>query len=247
MSGFESAGKRKGTIIGFVVLGALAGYSLWKNATLQSRVNELEVALNAAIEEQARASEEANSEIAALESRLAHFEAANPAYEFPDAPSLESLAKLLTGYYELQTNTPFKRSDDDPDTYTIHHVAVAMKYENVGTIVNIGLAIDGYMPIGAYFDYDNDGQIDADMALDFVGEIPVIGKRLRDAYDPRAAQRLYQIFSAEYPDAKFTSAEEMSSEATKQTVLLWSFVTNHYAAMESWVVRALSRDHAQPE
>lgn len=247
MTGSESASKRTGTIIGFVLLGVLVGFSLWKNAALQSRVNELEVTVSAAIEEQARASQETNSAIAALESRLAYFEAADPAFELPDSPDLEALAKLLTGYYELQTSTPYIQSDEDPDTYTIHHVAVEMKYENIGTIVNVGLAMDGYMPVGAYFDYDNDGLIDADMALNFVGEIPVIGKRLRDAYDPRAAQRLYRIFSDEYPDAEFTSAEDMSGEAAKQSGLLWSFVTSHYDAMQSWVVKALSEDQSPPE
>lgn len=162
-----------------------------------------------------------------------------------DAPSREQLDTLQPGIYVLTTDTQYDLNAEELTTYQITHVTLEMSFESLDTKLNIGLARSGVIPKGVYFDYDNDGQVDVDMARDFSREIPVIGRRIANAYDPAIAQNLYSIFVAEADNAEYTSMDDLTQQAEATSDYLWSFVISQYQNMEDWV-RDKSED-AQPD
>ena len=152
-----------------------------------------------------------------------------------EAPSNQKLDTLQPGIYVLTTDTQFDPRAEEATTYQITHVTLEMNFESVGTKLNIGLASSGMIPKGIYFDYDNDGQVDVDMARDFAREIPVIGRRIAKAYDPAIAQNLYSIFVAEVDNAEYTSVDDLTQQAEATSNFLWSFVISQYQNMEDWI------------
>ncbi len=152
-----------------------------------------------------------------------------------EAPSRQQLDALQPGIYVLTTDTQYDPSAEEATTYQITHVTLEMSFESLSTKLNIGLARSGVIPKGVYFDYDNDGQVDVDMARDFAREIPVIGRRIANAYDPVIAQNLYSIFVAEADNAEYTSMGDLTQQAEATSNYLWSFVTSQYQNMEDWI------------
>jgi hypothetical protein len=100
------------------------------------------------------------------------------------------------------------------------------------------------IPQSIYFDYDDDGQVDVDMARDFAREIPFIGRRIARAYDPAIAQNLYAIFVAEVDNAEYTSVDDLAQQAEDTSNYLWSFVMDHYQNMEDWIQDHLEEPRA---
>ena len=152
-----------------------------------------------------------------------------------EAPSRQQLDTLQPGIYVLTTDTQYDPSAEEATTYQITHVALEMNFETLGTKLNIGLASLGVIPKAVYFDYDNDGQVDVDMARDFAREIPVVGRRIANAYDPAIAQNLYSIFVAEADNAEYTSMDDLTQQAEATSNYLWSFVISQYQNMEDWI------------
>lgn len=152
-----------------------------------------------------------------------------------EAPSRQQLDTLQPGIYVLTTDTQYDPSAEEATTYQITHVALEMNFESLGTKLNIGLASSGVIPKAVYFDYDNDGQVDVDMARDFAREIPVVGRRIANAYDPAIAQNLYSIFVAEADNAEYTSMDDLTQQAEATSNYLWSFVISQYQNMEDWI------------
>ena len=152
-----------------------------------------------------------------------------------EAPIREQLDTLQPGIYVLITDTQYDPSVEEATTYRITHVTLEMSFESFGTKLNIGLARSGVSPKGVYFDYDNDGQVDVDMARDFAREIPVVGPRIANAFDPAIAQNLYSIFVAEADKAEYTSTDDLTQQAEATSNYLWSFVTSQYQNMEDWI------------
>ena len=93
----------------------------------------------------------------------------------------------------------------------------------------------------------NDGEIDADMALNFVRDIPVIGGRLARAYDPLVSQNLYAIFVSEAANADYTSVDDMTGEAEAASSYLWRFIVDQYDAIEAWVLEHLADEQSEKE
>lgn len=152
-----------------------------------------------------------------------------------EAPSRQQLDTLQPGIYVLSTDTQYDPSAEEATTYQITHVTLEMSFESFDTKLNIGLARSGVIPKGVYFDYDNDGQVDVNMARDFAREIPVVGRKIANAYDPAIAQNLYSIFVAEADNAEYTSMDDLTQQAEATSNYLWSFVISQYQNMEDWI------------
>lgn len=178
-------------------------------------------------------SEEQESRIKMLEST------ANQTSRKIDLPLIDKLNALQPGFYQLTTSTRYDPDFEEMSPYTITHVVVELHYETYGTQLNVGLARSGMIPRGVYFDYDNDGQIDVDMALDFVRDSPVFGRRLAKAYNPIVAQNLYSIFVNEAENAEYTSIDDLANDAEAASSYLWTFVESQYEAIEAWVLENL--------
>ena len=162
-----------------------------------------------------------------------------------EAPSHQQLDALKPGFYVLSTDTQYDPSAEEATTYQITHVTLEMSFDSLDTKLNVGLASSGMIPQSIYFDYDNDGQVDVDMARDFAREIPVIGRRIARAYDPAIAQNLYSIFVAEVDNAEYTSVDDLAQQAEDTSNYLWSFVTDQYQNMEDWIREEL--EEPQPD
>jgi len=162
-----------------------------------------------------------------------------------EAPSHRQLDALKPGFYVLSTDTQYDPSAEEATTYQITHVTLEMSFDSLDTKLNVGLASSGMIPQSIYFDYDNDGQVDVDMARDFAREIPVIGRRIARAYDPAIAQNLYSIFVAEVDNAEYTSVDDLAQQAEDTSNYLWSFVTDQYQNMEDWIREEL--EEPQPD
>jgi hypothetical protein len=160
------------------------------------------------------------------------------------SPTAEQLELLRPGIYVLETSTPYDPDAEETARYEITHVIVEMRYDHFGTRLHIGVAKTGWVPRGVYFDYDDDGRVDTDMAFEFVRDIPIVGRRLAKAYGPEQAQNLYSIFINEAEDARFTSIEELGDDAEAASSYVWTFLMDYYDAIEAWVLERLREEHA---
>jgi hypothetical protein len=161
-----------------------------------------------------------------------------------DDPSRQQLDALKPGFYVLTTDTQYDPGAEEATTYQITHVTLEMSFDSLRTKLNVGLASSGMIPQSIYFDYDDDGQVDVDMARDFAREIPFIGRRIARAYDPAIAQNLYAIFVAEVDNAEYTSVDDLAQQAEDTSNYLWSFVMDHYQNMEDWIQDHLEEPRA---
>ena len=80
------------------------------------------------------------------------------------------------------------------------------------------------------------------MAIDFVREIPFIGRRLANAYDPVVAQNLYSIFVTERENAACTSAKDMADATSEKSSMLWNYVMDNYDALAEWIGGVVAED-----
>jgi hypothetical protein len=222
----------------------LLGIAFWSLWDLSSRTDHLDARVDVAARDAVEINAAAQALLArsdSLESRVESLEqAAEITFSVLEPPSVEELDTLLPGLYELETSTHYDPEVEEASPYTITHVVMEMRYEDYGTKLHVGMAIAGWIPKGVYFDYDNDGQIDTDMAMDFVRDIPMVGRRLAKAYDADSAQNLYSIFVSESENAKYTSVDDMADDAEAASSYIWSFVMDQYETIEAWVFESLS-------
>ena len=231
---------------GLIVCIGLLGFALWRLMDLSSRTDHLDARVDAFISDALETSATADaleSRTDSLESRLESIEQASDiAFGVLKSPSVEELDTLLPGLYELVTTTQYDPEVQQKSSYTITHVVVELTYEDYGTNLHVGMATSGWIPNGVYFDYDNDGRIDTEMAMDFVRDIPIVGRRLAKAYDADLAQNLYSIFVSEAENADYTSVDDMADDAEAASSYIWAFVMGQYEAIEAWVLEN-SPDH----
>lgn len=162
-------------------------------------------------------------------------------------PSPEQLESLQPGIYVLQTSTPYDPDAEETPSYEITHVVVEISYEEYATRLHIGMAKSGWIPKGVYFDYNNDGRVDTDMAFEFVRDIPVIGRRLAKSYGVDLSQNLYSIFVDESANADYTSVEDLGENAEAASSYVWTFLMEYYEAIEAWVLERLEEDRSTPD
>ncbi len=234
-----------GCILALVVCGAYLWGALGRIDQLENQQEDTHAALAGMRAEAAKRRSETDGVVADYRSRISALEAAlarSPAALAP--PSRQDLDALAPGVYVLQTSTAFDPEADGNEPYTITHAVVELQYDDYGTKLHVGIATSGWLPSGVYFDYNNDGEVDADMALSFVRDIPVIGGRLVRAYDPRLSQNLYAIFISESANAEYTSIDDMTGEAEAASSYVWRFIVAQYETIEAWVMEQLAEDEA---
>lgn len=162
-------------------------------------------------------------------------------------PTAEQLALLKPGIYVLETSTPYEPGADETPSYQITHVVVEISYDDYATKLHIGMAKSGWIPKGVYFDYNNDGRVDTDMAFEFVRDIPVIGRRLAKTYGVDLSQSLYTIFVDEAANADYTSIDDLSEDADAASSYVWTFLMQYYDTIEAWVLEKLQEDQSENE
>ena len=225
---------------GLIVCIALLVYALWRMDSLSERFDGLDQRLGLTSRDVQQTTSDIQARADELESRVASLEqSAGISPSALQKPSLEQLDLLLPGLYELETSTQYDPEFKETSPYTISHVVMEMRYEDYGSTLHVGMATSGMVPKGAYFDYDNDGQIDVDMALNFVRDIPVVGRSLAKAYNPEIGQNLYSIFVSEAENAEYTSVDDMSEDAEAASSYIWKFVMDQYESIEAWVIENL--------
>jgi hypothetical protein len=213
-------------------------YLAFQNSELSSRIDWLSAEVSRHEKNHQETAEAAASQLAKLREQvdsLKHLPQTSPVADV--RPTVEALSALETGYYELQTTTAYNGQSLEVDEYSISHVAVDVSYEGFGTKLQAGLALRGLYPIGVYFDSNSDGELDSEMAIEFVRDIPIIGRRLANAYDPEVAQSLYSIFMLERGNASFTSSEDMADDAIETSGILWSYVMDNYDMLAAWLAQ----------
>jgi hypothetical protein len=137
-----------------------------------------------------------------------------------------------SGFYRLETNTNYGAKS--VGAYEIYHVSLLLSQWNI----NVGTRLSGYgIPTDFYVDYDGDGRIDTALAARFVREIPLAGNTFADRLlaDSRVHQNLYGVFSCEWRNAEFTSAEDMNAKVSGTSNMLWELVQKHSADLVEWI------------
>jgi len=223
-------------VLGAVVAVCLVGlvYQHLALGELRQRVAANEASLARAASETAAALELAESQ----QARLAVLEnVPDPVTGIIPIPTVDGLAQLEPGFYELTTSTRYDAALDEVSEYEISHMVVEFNYDTYSTRLNVGVARSGTwsLPIGIYFDYDNDGKIDSDMAMKFAGDIPLIGGLLKSAYKPVISQNLYSIFVHEAALADHVSFDDISDNASAASNRLWAFLQSQYETIKEWI------------
>ena len=219
---------------------ALLAFATWRLSMQSAQLDLLALQLSSTrseLEQTRTALDASAGRIEELEARIAAVERIQvQAFDTPVPISINVLNALPPGLYELETTTAFDAASEET-SYSITHIVLELRDE---TRVHLGVARAGMVPKGAYFDYDSDGLIDAEMAIDFVREIPFVGRSLARSYDTRVAQNLYSIFIAEVEGATYTSIDDLRNGAAAQSSYLWDFVMRQYEAIEAWVLEQLA-------
>ncbi len=223
-------------MLGAVVAACLVGLVLQYVALgkLRQRIADNEASLDRAATETAAALELAKNQ----QARLSVLETApDPVTGIIPIPTVDSLAQLGPGFYELTTSTRYDTAPDEASVYEISHMVVEFNYDTYSTKLNVGIARSGTwsLPIGIYFDYDNDGKIDSDMAMKFAGDIPLIGGLLKSAYKPVISQNLYSIFVHEAAMAEHVSFDDISDNAGAASNRLRAFLQSQYETIKEWI------------
>ncbi|NNF39729.1 MAG: hypothetical protein HKN64_00020 [Woeseiaceae bacterium] len=242
-----TANNRLPYLLGAAVILCFAGlvYQHLKLNELRQRVADNEAALARALTETAAAVALAERQ----QVRLSMLENA------PDSvtgiipiPTADKVAQLEPGFYELATSTRYDAASDAVSEYEISHMVVEFNYDTYSTRLNVGIARSGTwsLPLGIYFDYNNDGKIDSDMAMKFAGDIPLIGGLLKSAYKPVISQNLYSIFVHEAAMAEHVSFADISSDASAASNRLWAFLQDQYETIKAWIFENLPAPAAAP-
>jgi len=233
----ESPSNRLIFALGGLTIIGLAGGLVYQHraiSTLEQRVVDSEAAITLMTREvaSARARSESQAErIELLEN------APDPVTGALPTPTADRLLALEPGFYELTTDTRYDPESDESVEYEISHVIVEFNYDTYSRRLNVGIARSGTwsLPIGIYFDYNDDGRIDSDMAMKFAGDIPLIGGLLKSAYKPVISQNLYSIFVRESAAAEHVSFADISENAGAASNRLWMFLQSQYETIKEWI------------
>lgn len=225
-----------------VPLVILAIYVAWVLKNESARIEELEAQvaeLAIEVDELSSVNQLLATRLSEINVRLSSLKtAAGGAIAAIEPPSEAQLSNILQGLYVLETTAQYDFDSVETSEYSITHVVVEIPLGGLTTKLHVGLAVSGWIPIGAYFDYNNDGLVDSDMAVEFVREIPVVGRRLARSYDKEAAQNLYSIFVTNIDLAEHTSPADLTDDAEAASNRLWAFVMNNYEAFVRWITEA---------
>ena len=140
--------------------------------------------------------------------------------------------KFPTGLYRLLTSTSY--GPNAVSEYEIYHVSVLLAEWSI----NVGMRLNTFgIPTDFYFDYDGDGRIDTALAARFVREIPIAGNTIADRLlaDSRVHQDLYSVFSCEWRNAEYTSADDMNDKVAGTSNMLWDLVQAHSESIVEWI------------
>lgn len=230
-----------GVVVAICCLGLV--YQYFALEQLRQKVADNEAKLERAMAATAAALELAEHQ----QARLSVLEnAPDPVTGIIPMPTADKLAELEPGFYELTTSTRYDAASDEAFEYEISHVVVDFNYDTYSTRLQMGIARSGTwsLPIGIYFDYNNDGRIDSDMAMKFAGDIPLIGGLLKSAYKPVISQNLYSIFVLEVARAEHVSFADISADAGAASNRLWAFLQARYEAIKAWIFENLPAPEA---
>jgi hypothetical protein len=211
--------------VAIAVLAGIAIYSLVESRRLDAELLQLREAVNRMVADDVQLREQLED----IEVQFAE------AQETSLAMGTVCDRAFPGGLYRLKTNTDYGTS---PGDYEIYHVSVRLSEWNV----NVGTRLNSFgIPTDLYFDYDGDGRIDTALAARFVREIPVAGNTLaaRLLADSRVHQNLYAVFSCEWRNAEFTSSEDMNSQVSGTSNMLWDLVQDNSESIVQWI-RGLS-------
>ena len=212
-------------------------------SALEQRVADSEAAITAMNREAASARERAESQA----QRIEFLEnAPDPVTGTLPIPTSDMLAALEPGFYELTTTTQYDPESDEAVEYAVSHAVLEFNYDTYSTRLNVGIARSGTwsLPIGIYFDYNDDGRVDSDMAMKFAGDIPLIGGLLKSAYKPVVSQNLYSIFVRESAAAEHVSFADISEDAGAASNRLWTFLQSQYETIKEWIFENVPRPDA---
>ena len=140
--------------------------------------------------------------------------------------------KFPTGLYRLLTSTSY--GPNAVSEYEIYHASVLLAEWSI----NVGMRLNTFgIPTDFYFDYDGDGKIDTALAARFVREIPIAGNTIADRLlaDSRVHQDLYSVFSCEWRNAEYTSADDMNDKVAGTSNMLWDLVQEHSERIVEWI------------
>lgn len=206
----------------FATTAAIAVYALLEVQKLTDRSDGLD-----------RALEELRAENAKLHEQLASMQT-----EFNDFQEVAEMSRsscdtiFPTGLYRLSTSTSYGPAI--PGEYNIYHVSVSLSQWGVNT----GMRVNSYgIPTDFYFDYNGDGRVDTAIAARFVREIPVAGNSIADRLlaDSRVHQNLYSVFSCEWRNAEYTSAQDINDGVSGTAKMLWDLVQDNSASLFEWI------------
>lgn len=234
---------------GLVICVGLLGIAFWGFWNLSSKIDWLRTNVNMAARDAAAASSASEAISWRTDNLISRVESLEQATGAPSLalkiPAAQQLDGLAPGLYELETSTQYDPETEETSTYTITHVVAEVRYEDYRTKLHVGIVTAGWkIPKGVYFDYDNDGQIDTDMAMDFIRDIPVLGGRLAKSYNPVYSQNLYSIFVSEAENAEYTSVDDMADEAEDASNFVWKFVQDQYETIEKWVLENMPEEES---
>jgi len=211
-----------GLSMAILVLMAVSFYLHAENRKLSTQLDELQDALaqlrsnsSAIAEELAGVRSELDEIRESIGSELAACDT-----EFP------------AGVYRLVTRTNY--GPDADSEYEIYHVSITLAQWRL----NVGMRLNSFgIPTDFYLDYDGDGRIDTPLAARFVRELPVVGNTIADRLlaDSRVHQSLYAVFSCEWRNAAYTSAEDMNDSVSETSAMLWNLVQQHSADILEWI------------
>lgn len=140
--------------------------------------------------------------------------------------------RFPAGLYRLITSTSY--GPGIGSEYEIYHASVLLAQWSVNT----GMRVNALgIPTDFYLDYDGDGRIDTTLAARFVREIPIAGNTIADRLlaDSRVHQNLYSVFSCEWRNADYTSAEDMNNSVSGTSEMLWDLVQENSASLLEWI------------
>jgi hypothetical protein len=140
--------------------------------------------------------------------------------------------RFPSGTYHLRASTSYGRNISGE--YSIYHASVPISERSI----NVGVRLNSYgAPTDFYFDYDGDGNVDTALAARLAREIPLAGNSLADRLlaNSSISQALYSVFSCEWSEAEYTSADDMNNKMTGTAKMLWDLVQENSKNIIAWI------------
>ena len=206
----------------FAAIVAVAAYSALENRKLTARTEELDLALD----DLRRENGQLREQLASVQSSIDDIQVV------AEVARSNCDTRFPTGIYRLSTTTSYGPTIGSE--YQIYHVSVSLAEWGINT----GMRVNSLgIPTDFYFDYNGDGRIDTAIAARFVRELPIAGNTIADRLlaDSRVHQNLYSVFSCEWRNAEYTSAEDMNNSVSGTSKMLWDLVRDNSASLLEWI------------